>query len=217
VAVYEILTALEPELPEEVIQKHVCSTQYQFGVFKNVDCFMSLRTRYLDKAVTLLFGNSHWWSLEAWSRSRDESRSQSRRFQVSSRSRRFQVSSRSRRFQVSRLWILQRNGLWKFLYFNDLLFVVFTGKKQPKHVGKMSEIWKKLKSEGMTTFFKKFRQNAQILKSRVSVSEFLMKSRSRLEILTRSRSRLRITGNSTMQRCKGNVGCCLFQNSRIRE
>jgi len=53
-------------------------------------------------------------------------------------------------------------------------------------------------SEVMTTFFEKFRQNAQILKSRVSVSnfkyrvsvsEFLMKSRSRLEILTRSLSR----------------------------
>jgi len=50
----------------------------------------------------------------------------------------------------------------------------------------------------MTTFKNKFCQNGQILKSRisvsnfksrVSVSEFLMKSRSRLEILTRSRSR----------------------------
>jgi len=60
-AVYEILTALlalEPALPEEEIQKHVRSTQYQFRVFKNVDCFMSLRRRYLDKAVTLLFRNS---------------------------------------------------------------------------------------------------------------------------------------------------------------
>ena len=43
-------------------------------------------------------------------------------------------------------------------------------------------------------FFEKFRQNPQILKSRVSVSEFLMKSRSRnfwslgLVVLTRSRS-----------------------------
>jgi len=33
------------------------------------------------------------------------------------------------------------------------LFVVFAGKKQPKHVGKMPEILKKLKSEVMTTFF----------------------------------------------------------------
>jgi len=30
VAVYEILTALELALPEEEIQKHVRSTQYQF-------------------------------------------------------------------------------------------------------------------------------------------------------------------------------------------
>jgi len=58
VAVYEILTALEPALPEEDIQKHVLSTQYQFRVFKNVDCFMSLGRCYLDKAVTLLFRNS---------------------------------------------------------------------------------------------------------------------------------------------------------------
>ena len=57
-AVYEILTALEPALPEEEIQKHVRLTQYQFRVFKNVDCFMSLRRRYLDKAGTLLFRNS---------------------------------------------------------------------------------------------------------------------------------------------------------------
>jgi len=33
----------------------VRSTQYQFRVFKNVNCFMSLRRRHLDKAVTLLF------------------------------------------------------------------------------------------------------------------------------------------------------------------
>jgi len=34
VAVHEILTALEPTLPEEKIQKHVRSTQYQFSVQK---------------------------------------------------------------------------------------------------------------------------------------------------------------------------------------
>jgi len=56
-AVYKILTALQPPLPEDEIQKHMHSTQYQFQVFKNVDCFMSLRRRYLDKAVTLLFRN----------------------------------------------------------------------------------------------------------------------------------------------------------------
>jgi len=48
VAVYEILTALEPALPEEEIQKQVRSTQYQFRVFKNLDCFMSLRRCYLE-------------------------------------------------------------------------------------------------------------------------------------------------------------------------
>jgi len=51
VAVYELqaaLLALELALPEEEIPKHVRSTQYQLRAFKNVDCFMSLRRRYLD-------------------------------------------------------------------------------------------------------------------------------------------------------------------------
>jgi len=49
--VYEVPTALESALPEEEIQKHVRLMQYQFRVFKNMDSFMSLRRRYLDKAV----------------------------------------------------------------------------------------------------------------------------------------------------------------------
>jgi len=60
VAVYELLTALfalELALPEKEIQKHVRSTQYQVKVFKNVNCFMSLHRRHLDKAGTL-FRNS---------------------------------------------------------------------------------------------------------------------------------------------------------------
>jgi len=60
VAVYQLLTALlalELALPEE-IPKHLRSTQYQFRVFKNVNCFMSLRRRYLDKKGTLLFRNN---------------------------------------------------------------------------------------------------------------------------------------------------------------
>jgi len=57
------------------------------------------------------------------------------------------------------------------------LFVVFSGKKQPKFVGNCQKL-KKFKSEVMTTFFKKFRQNPQILKSRVSVSNFKSRSRS---------------------------------------
>jgi len=39
-------------------QKHVRSTQYQFEIFDNANCFMSLCRHYVDKAVTLLFGNS---------------------------------------------------------------------------------------------------------------------------------------------------------------
>jgi len=61
VAVYELLTALltlELALPEEEIPKHVHSTQYQFEVFKNVNCFMSLCRCHLDKTRTLLFRNS---------------------------------------------------------------------------------------------------------------------------------------------------------------
>jgi len=64
---------------------------------------------------------NQWWSLETHF--------------SETRSRRFQVLSQSRRLQVSRLWILQRNRLVKFLQFT-FLFVVFAGKKQPKHVGK---------------------------------------------------------------------------------
>jgi len=59
VAVQELLTglvALELALPEEEIPKHIRLTQYQFKVFKNVNCFISLRWCYLDKAG--LFGNS---------------------------------------------------------------------------------------------------------------------------------------------------------------
>jgi len=92
-------------------------------------------------------------------------------------SRGFQVSSQSRRLQVSRLWILQRNRLVKFLKFNTFLFVVFADKKQPKHVGKCQK-FKKFNSEVMTTFKSKFWQNAQILTSRVSVSNFMSRSRS---------------------------------------
>jgi len=57
---YQLLTALlalELALPEEEIPKQVRSTQYQFKVFKNVNCFMSLCRPHLDKAGTLLFGN----------------------------------------------------------------------------------------------------------------------------------------------------------------
>jgi len=94
--------------------------------------------------------------------------------------------------QVSRLWILQRNGLSKFLYFSDFCLLYLQVRSNQSKSEKCQKIEKKLKSEVMTTFLKKFRKNTQIFKSRVSVSEFLMKSRSHLEISTRSRSR-RIT------------------------
>jgi len=61
VAVYKLLTALlalELALPKEEIPKRMHSTQYQFKVFKDVNCFMSLRRRHLDKVGTLLFHNS---------------------------------------------------------------------------------------------------------------------------------------------------------------
>jgi len=61
VAVYELLTALlalELALPEEEIPKHVLSAQYQFEVFKNVNCFMSFRKRYFDKRAPWLFRNN---------------------------------------------------------------------------------------------------------------------------------------------------------------
>ena len=59
--VYKLLTALlalELALPEEETLKHVHLMQYQFRVFKNVECFMSLRRRSLDKTGMLLFCNS---------------------------------------------------------------------------------------------------------------------------------------------------------------
>jgi len=42
----------------------------------------------------------------------------------------------------------------KFLLFKDFLFVVFSGKKQRKQVGKMPKITK-INLEAMTTFFEK--------------------------------------------------------------
>jgi len=47
----------------------------------------------------------------------------------------------------------------------------------------MREIRKKSTWEAVARFLKTFRQNQQILKSRVSSSEFLMKSRSRVSSL----------------------------------
>ena len=42
--------------------------------------------------------------------------------------------------------------LVKLLWFNNFLFVVFSGKKQSKHFGKMPESWKKFNLEVMAEF-----------------------------------------------------------------
>ena len=99
---------------------------------------------------------------------------------------------RSRDFEYCKEMVYQNSC-------NSKIFVCcISSKKQPKHVGKMPEIWKKFRSEVMTTFFQKisaectnFEVSSLGVELQVSVSEFLMKSRSRLEILTRSRSRSR--------------------------
>jgi len=62
-AVYELLTALHAlelavALPEEEILKHVCSTLYQFKVFKHMKCFMSSHRCHLDKEGTLFCNSS---------------------------------------------------------------------------------------------------------------------------------------------------------------
>jgi len=65
-SVYTLVTALlalKLALPEEEILKHVCSTEYQFRVFKNVDCFMSLCRHHLDEVGTLLFRNKYYATL----------------------------------------------------------------------------------------------------------------------------------------------------------
>jgi len=62
--------------------------------------------------------------------------------------------------------VLQRNGLAKFLQFNDYLFVAFAGKKQPNQDEKMSEIWKKFYLKVMATSFKKIMPNPWMFKSR---------------------------------------------------
>ena len=85
-------------------------------------------------------------------------------------------------------------------YNSTIFFCCIFRQETTKTCGKMADIWKNSTQKWWQRLFKKIRQNAQILKSRVSVSnlksrvsvsvwEFLMKSRSRLEILTRSRSR----------------------------
>jgi len=150
-------------------------------------------------------GFRQWWSLETWSRSR--------RFKISSRDPFLQVSVSVLKVsglvlasKVSALDTLNiaKKCFIKIYIIQRFLFVVFAGKKQPKDVAKCQKFAKNWSQKWWQHFLTKFRKNAQILKSlvsvsnfksRVSVSEFLMKSwsrsRSTLEILTKTRSQSR--------------------------
>jgi len=146
------------------------------------------QTKTWSQSIPLSGIDLQWWSLETWSQSRDSCRDKFLRVLVS-------VS------KVSGLDTLHIAKKWfiKIFIIQRFLFVVFAGKKQSEHFGKMPEIWKEKSSQKWWCFFS-IRQNAQILESRVSVSNFkswvlvpfsrfLTKSWSRLEILTRSRPR----------------------------
>jgi len=97
--------------------------------------------------------------------SRDSSRDPFLRVSVSKVSGLVSVSKAARleTLNVAKKWFSKVPIIKRFL------FVVFSGKKQQKHVGKMPEIRKKFTSEVITTFLK-MRQNAQILKSRADMS-----------------------------------------------
>ena len=90
--------------------------------------------------------------------------------------------------QVLRLWILQGYGLVKLLEFNEFFLCYICRWETTKTGREMPEIRKNSTLKRWRQFFEKFRQNPQILKSRVSVlnfkywiqvAEFFMKSRSR--------------------------------------
>jgi len=70
-----------------------------------------------------------WWSLETWSRSRDLSRDPFLRVSVS------KVSGLET-LNIAKIWFINIYIIQIFL------FVVFAGKKQPKHMGKMPETLK---------------------------------------------------------------------------
>jgi len=101
---------------------------------------------------------------------------------------RFQVTSQfwSRRLQVSRLWISQRNGIVKFLWFNDFCLFNLQVRNNQNKSEKCQKFEKKYKLEVMMTFLKNISKkckNFEVLclglEFQVSVSGFLMKSRSR--------------------------------------
>jgi len=118
--------------------------------------------------------NHHWWSLEFWFRSRDESRDPFLQVSVSKVSGLVSVSKSAglETLNIAKKWYS------KISIIQQILFVVFAGKKQPKPVRKNARSLKNIQLRSNDIFLK-IRQNAQILKSRVSVSGFLMRSRSR--------------------------------------
>jgi len=115
-----------------------------------------------DKAVSIL----QWSSLETWSRSRDESRDRFLRVSVS-------VSNVP---GLETLNIANVNGWLKFLYFNDFCLLYLKAWNFQNTSEKCQRFEKNSRQEWWRHFYNKFWQNAQILKCRFSVSEFLMKS-----------------------------------------
>ena len=73
----------------------------------------------------------------------------------------FRPWSRSWRFQVSRLWILQRNGLLKFLWFNDF-FLLHLHVKNNQNTSEKCQKFEHFSSQKWWRHFFLFRQNAQI-------------------------------------------------------
>ena len=81
------------------------------------------------RAKSNLRSHFQWWSLETWSRSRDSSRDPFLRVLVS------KVLGLET-LNIAKKWFI------KIYIIQIFLFVVFAGKKQPKHVGKMPETWR---------------------------------------------------------------------------
>ena len=129
-----------------------------------------------------------WWSLETWSRSLDESRGPYLRVSVSKVSGLISVS------KATGLEILNiaKNGIVKFLQFNNFCLLYFQVRNNQNRSEKSRKFEKNSIYKWWRCVFQKFRQNAQILMSRVSDSNY--KSRDfwwslGLKVLTRSRSR----------------------------
>ena len=101
----------------------------------------------------LVWTKLQWWSLET--------RLEGYFCESRSLSRRFQVSSRSRRLQVSGLWILQRNVLVKFLQFNDFC-LFYLQIRNNQYMSENIRIFETNSTQNWWRHLKKIRQNAQI-------------------------------------------------------